>query len=196
MKKKKLCVLAAAVAVFSVFICIDKEQTVNGYSGLSCKKTRNEFQEADMSAGFSVSDLLCKKPELCIGKGDAEILLKIAEAEAETEGVYGKALVMNVVLNRIKSSEFPDTVEEVVFQINSGIYQFCPVRNGSYYTADVSEESFMALNMVLFGWDESQGATYFCTPNAAYKWHEDNLLFLFQRGGHRFYKEKEGRGKI
>ena len=49
------------------------------------------------------------------GKDDSYLLCKIAMAEAESEGVKGKALVMLVVLNRVWSNEFPDTIEEVIF---------------------------------------------------------------------------------
>lgn len=62
------------------------------------------------------------------GKDDSYLLCKIAMAEAESEGVKGKALVMLVVLNRVWSNEFPDTIEEVIFQKN----QFSPVANGRY----------------------------------------------------------------
>lgn len=61
-------------------------------------------------------------------KDDSYMLCKIAMAEAESEGVKGKALVMLVVLNRVWSDEFPDTIEEVIFQKN----QFSPVANGRY----------------------------------------------------------------
>ena len=57
---------------------------------------------------------------------DAEILLKIAMAEAEGESVEGKALVMLVVLNRVWSEGFPDSISEVVFQDG----QFTPTEEG------------------------------------------------------------------
>ena len=65
-------------------------------------------------------------------KDDSYLLCKIAMAEAESEGVKGKALVMLVVLNRVWSDEFPDTIEEVIFQKN----QFSPVANGRYDEAN------------------------------------------------------------
>lgn len=49
---------------------------------------------------------------------DRELLAKIAMAEAESEPIEGKALVMLVVLNRVQSEDFPDTIEEVIFQEN------------------------------------------------------------------------------
>lgn len=56
---------------------------------------------------------------------DAYRLAKIAMAEAESEDTEGKALVMLVVLNRVWSDEFPDTIEDVIFQKG----QFSPISN-------------------------------------------------------------------
>lgn len=118
---------------------------------------------------------------------DAEesyMLMKIAMAEAEGESVEGKALVMLVVLNRVWSDGFPDTIEEVIFQPG----QFSPVREGGrYYTTEPDEECREALEMVMNGWDESHGALYFesCENSS---WHSENLEFLFQVGNHKFYR--------
>lgn len=115
---------------------------------------------------------------------DSEILLRIAMAEAEGEGVTGKALVMMVVINRVWNDSFPNSIEGVVFQ--SG--QFTSVNSGGrYYTRTPDAECYEALGLVLGGWDESQGALYFesCTGSS---WHERNLEFLFEYGNHKFYK--------
>lgn len=115
---------------------------------------------------------------------DSEILLKIAMAEAEGESVEGKALVMLVVLNRVWSDGFPDSIEAVVFQPK----QFSPVcEEGRYYTTEPDEGCYEALWLVMSGWDESDGALYFesCENDS---WHSRNLEFLYQVGNHKFYK--------
>ena len=115
---------------------------------------------------------------------DAERLMKIAMAEAEGEGTVGKALVMLVVLNRVWSDEFPDTIEEVIFQRG----QFSVTEEGGrYYTTEPDDECREALYLVNMGWDESQGALYFesCKSDS---WHSRNLEYLFQEGNHRFYR--------
>lgn len=61
-------------------------------------------------------------------KDDSYLLCKIAMAEAESEGVKGKALVMLVVLNRVWSDEFPDTIEEVGYFV-SGYAESNPGRS-------------------------------------------------------------------
>lgn len=119
---------------------------------------------------------------------DAEILLKIAMAEAEGESTEGKALVMLVVLNRVWSDGFPNSIENVVFQQHGDTYQFSPVApGGRYWTTEPNEDCYQALDMISHGWDESQGALYFeaCEGES---WHSRNLEYLFTEGGNRFYK--------
>lgn len=118
------------------------------------------------------------------GGEDTDILLKIAMAEAEGEGVKGKALVMLVVLNRVWSDEFPGTIEEVVFQRG----QFTPTAEGGrYWTTEPDGECYEALELIESGWDESRGALYFesCDGDT---WHSRNLEKIFEYGNHKFYK--------
>ncbi|MCD8206870.1 MAG: cell wall hydrolase [Bacteroidales bacterium] len=117
-----------------------------------------------------------------ISEDDGYRLAKIAMAEAEDQGVVGKALVMRVVLNRVESPEWPDTVEGVLFQKN----QFSPCTvDGRYFKVEPDSECWLALDWICDDWDESQGAMYFCTGS---KWHETHLTKLFKSGCHTFYK--------
>lgn len=123
---------------------------------------------------------------------ELEVLLRIVEAEAGCEDEEGKLLVANVVLNRVNSDCFPDTVSEVVFQEERGVTQFSPVSNGSYYQVEVSEETISAVGRALMGEDISQGALYFAARQYAdttkMKWFDENLTYLFAHGGHEFFK--------
>ena len=113
---------------------------------------------------------------------DERMLAKIAMAEAEGESVEGKALVILVVLNRVWSDEFPDSIEEVIFQKN----QFSPVAEGGrYWTTEPDAGCYEALELVMGGWDESQGAFYFESTGRD-GWHSQNLEFVFEFGGHIF----------
>lgn len=47
---------------------------------------------------------------------DAQLLMQIAAAEAEGEGPDGQRFVMSVVLNRVASPVWPDTISEVIFE--------------------------------------------------------------------------------
>lgn len=115
---------------------------------------------------------------------DADILLRIAMAEAEGESTEGKALVMLVVLNRAWSDAFPGSIREVVFQPG----QFSPVlEGGRYWTTEPNEDCYAALLMVLGGWNESQNALFFDACGGS-SWAANHCEFLFQYGNHYFYK--------
>lgn len=119
---------------------------------------------------------------------ESYMLAKIAMAEAEGEDTYGKALVILVVLNRVWSEEFPDTIEEVIMQDG----QFSPVSDGGrYWTTEPNEDCWKALDLVMVDkWNGSNGALYFSTPSCS-SWHRDNLEYLFTHGGHEFFTERE-----
>lgn len=122
---------------------------------------------------------------------DYEALLKIVQAEAGNEDEEGKMLVAGVVLNRVKSKRFPDSVQKVVMQQKDGVYQFSPVANGTYKSAKVTQETVDAVERVLKGEDITQGALYFAARKYAdpekMKWFDCNLTRLFEHGGHEFY---------
>ena len=122
------------------------------------------------------------------GVEEAYLLAKIAMAEAEGEDTEGKALVIMVVLNRVWSDKFPDSIEEVIMQRK----QFSVTQEGGrWWTVEPNEDCYKALDMVMTEqWDESQGALYFESEGRS-TWHQDNLEYLFQHGNHYFYKEKE-----
>ena len=129
--------------------------------------------------------------DLC--QEDYDILLRIVEAEAGCEDEDGKLLVANVVLNRVNSDRFPDTVSEVVLQESKGVTQFSPVSSGSIWKVKVSEETKDAVERALNGEDISQGALYFAARKYAdsenMRWLDEKLTFLFSHGGHEFYSQ-------
>ncbi|MBQ7955366.1 MAG: cell wall hydrolase [Lachnospiraceae bacterium] len=128
--------------------------------------------------------------QLC--EEDYNVLLRIVEAEAGGEDENGKLLVANVILNRVKSEDFPDTIEDVVFQNDGQTWQFSPVSNGRYYAVNVSEETVCAVERALMGEDISEGALYFASRKHAnpekMNWFDQRLEFLFSYGGHEFFK--------
>lgn len=136
-------------------------------------------------------EILEKEDIYHLSEEDYEVLLRIVQAEAGSEDEKGKMLVAGVVLNRLENSKFPDTVKEIVFQNENGIYQFSPVANGSYYSVTVSEETKTAVSRVLAGEDISQGALYFAARKYAdsekMKWFDCSLKRLFEYGGHEFF---------
>lgn len=118
---------------------------------------------------------------------DAEesyMLCKIAMEEAEGEDTEGKALVMLVVLNRVWSDDFPDTIEGVITEGG----QFTAYENGRYDRVEPNEDCYRALEMVQAEqWNESQNATYFEESTEEATWHNTHLKELFTHGNHTFY---------
>ena len=126
-----------------------------------------------------------------LSEEDYDALLRLVEAEASGEDIKGKMLVANVVLNRVESSSFPDTVKEVIYQRHNGRAQFSPVATGKIDRMAVSEETVEAVERALCGEDESCGALYFVAPAYAdaanHRWFQKNLTWLFSYNGHEFY---------
>lgn len=126
-----------------------------------------------------------------LSEEDYDALLRLVEAEASGEDIKGKMLVANVVLNRVESSSFPDTVKEVIYQRHNGRAQFSPVATGKIDWVAVSEETVEAVERALCGEDESCGALYFVAPAYAdaanHRWFQKNLTWLFSYNGHEFY---------
>lgn len=70
-----------------------------------------------------------------------ELLALCVEAEAGNHGLYGKKLVVDVVLNRVDSPDYPDNIPDVVMQRN----QFSVVLDGRIWMGEPSEETFEAI---------------------------------------------------
>ena len=116
---------------------------------------------------------------------ESYLLAKIAMAEAEGCSTQTKTLIIMCVLNRVCSDEFPDTIEEVIFQEN----QFSPIDNGRWDRVEPNEDCYEAVKVVMEAkYDYSGGATYFESCADEDNWHSRNLEFLYESEGIRFYK--------
>ncbi len=91
--------------------------------------------------------------------GDLELLARVIRAEAEAEPYTGQVAVGAVILNRIQSSEFPNTMAGVVYQPHA----FESISNGSANQAP-TESTRKAAQAALSGWDPSGGAIFFFNP--------------------------------
>ncbi len=119
---------------------------------------------------------------------DYNTLLRIVQAEAGVCDEKGKILVANVILNRVKSAKFPNTIRGVVYQAN----QFSPVSNGSINRVHVTEETIECVDRALAGEDYSQGALFFMNRGRSRKgaagWFDRSLTYLFSHDGHEFFR--------
>ena len=163
----------------------------------SSNETKEEAKEAlsvsDSSIPSNLTLTMNKAMKLSLSEKEIEVLQRIVEAEASGEDIYGKILVANVVINRVNSEEFPDTISDVVFQKNGSTYQFSPTRDGRYWSVKISKETIKAVDRALSGEDYSEGALYFfarrLTSNKKAKWFDSALEKVVQYGCHEFFKD-------
>lgn len=201
MYKRALTVLLTAHLLFLAgFLCLGQMEEIQ--RNLQTKVLVSADSESRMigiasrtSSGQRVVDCneLQRNSRYHLDMSELEVLLKIVEAEAGCEDEDGKLLVANVILNRLNSDKFPDSVSEIVFQQENGITQFSPVSDGSYDRVQISEETVRAVGRALDGEDISDGALYFAARDYAdsnrMRWFDEKLTLLFRHGGHEFFKE-------
>lgn len=120
---------------------------------------------------------------------DSYLLAKIAMAEAEGCSIKCKERVILVVLNRVWDDRFPNTIYDVIHENYNGVYQFTPIQNGRWNRIEPNEECYQAVeNIMKNPYDESEGALYFESCINKDNWHSQNLEYLYEIDGIRFYK--------
>ena len=119
--------------------------------------------------------------------GDALYWLsRIIAAEAKSEPFRGQLAVGNVVLNRVDSQQYPNTIYQVIFDKQYGV-QFTPTVNGTIYAAPTAD-AVRAAKICLEGYTLSDRILYFFNPAIAQShWISQNCTYAFRIGGHVFY---------
>lgn len=113
-------------------------------------------------------------------------LSRIICAESGAESMEGQIAVGNVVLNRVTSSEFPNSIPAVIFDRVDGV-QFEPVENGTVYRTP-TPKSVEAARRVLDGENTVGDALYFYAPALSQGvWISTNRTYSKTIGCHRFY---------
>lgn len=119
-------------------------------------------------------------------QGDLYWLSRIISAEAKGESLYGQIAVGNVVLNRVASRSYPNTVYGVIFDRVGGT-QFSPVAIGTIYNTP-TESAQVAAKICLEGYSISDRILFFMNPRiATNSWISRNRPYAFTIGNHRFY---------
>ena len=114
---------------------------------------------------------------------DLNLLARLIYGEARGESYTGQVAVGAVVLNRVKSSKFPNTIAGVIYQAGA----FDVVSDGQINMAP-SSTAIKAAQDALNGWDPSYGAIYYFNPNTAtskWIWSRPVTVVI---GNHRFCK--------
>ncbi len=119
-----------------------------------------------------------------LDKSEIDILAKAIHAEARGESYQGKVAVGAVIVNRMISPDFPNSIREIVYQKG----QFTSVENGQINLTPNSE-SYRAAYDAASGKDPSKGSLYFYNPvksrNPSFF---DRLTKIVQIGNHVFLK--------
>ncbi len=114
-------------------------------------------------------------------------LARIISAEARGESLNGQIAVGNVVLNRVRHRDYPNTIYGVIFDRKHGT-QFSPVAYGTIYN-EPSESAVIAAKICLEGYTLSDKILFFMNPRiATTNWISKNRPYAFTIGNHSFYE--------
>lgn len=109
---------------------------------ISCPDTRPSIEIKELTYAEDSTEAEIAEE---IRSGEMELIAQLVMAEAGNQDLTGKRYVVDVVLNRVDSDDFPDTVEEVIFQKN----QFSVIENGAFDEAGwtITEECYEAVKL-------------------------------------------------
>ena len=116
---------------------------------------------------------------------DVQLMARAINGEARGEPYEGQVAVGAVILNRVKHSQFPNTIAGVIYQSGA----FTAVSDGQI-SAPISENStvYKAARDAMNGWDPTGGCIYYFNPNTAtnkWIWSRPMTVTI---GKHRFCK--------
>lgn len=145
--------------------------TVDGIAGKKTLEAMGIYNSSNSSSSSSSAS----------NSSNLNLLARVVYGEARGEPYKGQVAVAAVVLNRVKSSSFPNTVSGVVYQSGA----FTAVSDGQINLAP-NDTAYKAAQDALNGWDPSYGAIYYFNPNTAtsgWIWSRPHLVTI---GKHRF----------
>lgn len=114
---------------------------------------------------------------------NVNLLAKLINGEARGETYTGQVAVGAVVLNRVKSSSFPNTIAGVIYQSGA----FTAVSDGQI-NKPVVQSCYNAARDALNGWDPSGGALYYYNPSTATSSWIRSRPIITKIGNHSFCK--------
>jgi N-acetylmuramoyl-L-alanine amidase len=124
-------------------------------------------------------------PNATISAADKDLMARLVQAEAVGEPYAGKVAVATVILNRVASPDFPNSVREVIYQISNGHYAFTPVQNGQInQPADAASKK--AVNEALAFQGKGNGSLFFYNPKTAVSQWIFSREVTVTIGNHRF----------
>lgn len=185
LKYIRLChrIFFVVAVTWMMVLWINAMQSVNSkYEQLRWEKVIVDTKPVEYLTDYELSKLYSYKEEetndtcVVLSVEDAELLMRIAKAEDGTSA-ESQAYIMSVILNRVNSPDFPDTVKEVIEQEG----QF----NATYKTPDVN--SHLALAMVESG-EIKTDALYFEATWLKGSWQSKHKQYICTVGETKFYR--------
>ena len=146
--------------------------TVDGIAGTKTLQAMGIFTSSSSSSQSSSTS-----------SSNLNLLARLVYGEARGEPYTGQVAVAAVVLNRVKSSSFPNTISGVIYQSGA----FTAVSDGQINLTP-NQTAYNAAQDALNGWDPSYGAIYYFNPNTAtnaWIWSRPHIITI---GRHRFCK--------
>lgn len=140
------------------------EPLLTGYYGSYTKNAVQGFQQRYglQVDGISGSQTWQALQKYSLNQSEVDILARVIYSEARGEPYEGQVAVGAVVMNRIQSDLFPNTIREVVFQSGA----FTAVDDGQYWLTPDRTAYLAALDAVR-GWDPTYNSLYYFNPNTA-----------------------------
>jgi N-acetylmuramoyl-L-alanine amidase len=102
-------------------------------------------------------------------QSELDLLARLIRAEAENQPYTAKVAVGAVVVNRVRSSLFANTISGVIYERINGHYQFTPVVNG-HINKQATQEEIRAAQEALNGADPTKGALFFFDDSTTNTW--------------------------
>lgn len=140
---------------------------------------RERWEQMEQAGSIPVTDLTEEDIKEMDYWGELELLAAVVEAEAGNQDMTGKRLVVDVVLNRVDSPLFPDTITEVLEQKN----QFSTMHNGAVEDADwhIQADDYTAVMMEVTGTRLDYDIYYFTAGE-----YNDSCKPAYIHGDHYF----------
>ncbi|MFD0710325.1 spore cortex-lytic enzyme [Paenibacillus sp. GCM10027626] len=136
--------------------------------------------QADGIAGTNTWKMLKK---VSVNEPEMRMLTRVIYSEARGEPYIGQVAVGAVVMNRLKSSQFPDTIAGIIFEP----WAFTAINDGQYWL-EPDETALMAAKEAVKGWDPTGSALYYYNPDTATSKWVWSLKVIKKIGQHVFAK--------